>query len=490
MFYKFKFLLLATVVFVGTAFAQDEIELVKQGLNYSYNFNFQSSDSVYNLVIDKYPNSPSGYHFLSQNYLWKYMGGRDSADLIIFNKFSDMALDRADKIESPTNYIAYIASSIHALRAIANTFSGNTWDAFLESKKAVSGHELLIENGKKFYDAYAGLAVFDYALSELPALYRFALDLTGLSHDKEKAITYFEITYKNGSLARDEAAFHLSKVNFEYTGNYKKALQYIDELLEKYPNNILFKYQKSLIKIEQRELENAENILIGIIESDVSGFRQTVAYSYFLLGEIYFKRNDFTKALNYYEKFFATTTVIDYLGFANLRCALASGFIGDENNMNRYLFLSRNGNTDIAEDKFAEELSEAIIDKGISEEMRDFIFAENYYLAGNYDYFLDAYSEDDNSKYASVNVIVAAAFTELKRYDESERIAESLVNKKLLFDYLEPFLYLIRGENNYYLSNYRLAKKFLNIAKENADGYRGKYITSQANHFFSLINKR
>lgn len=469
--------------------AQTEGELLENGLKYAYNLNIEKADSLFNEVISLFPNSPSGYHYISQNHFWQYLGCKDEAELKIFESFNNLALERAEdslkKKEDP--FIRFILGSVYMLRAAVSTNLGDSWKAFVNAKNAVSEFEDVLKEEPKFADAYLGLGVFNYALSFVPGLLKFALDITGLDYDRQKALLYLSKAYNQGKFSRDEAAFHLSKVYFEYTGEYSKALGFIDELLKKYPADVLFIYQKALILIEQHKLNEAEALLKRVVELNLPKFTQTTAFSNFLLGDIYFKKNNFAKAVVYFEEYFNSAASLDYLGYANLRCALAYFFLNDEINYRRYIVLAGNGNLDIPEDKFAFEMSERLSGEKPSDKMAEYFIAENLYYAGEYDEvikYADSLEMEGRSN-ASVLLMKAAAFVKSNDFDKA--LSVNLIKDNFIFDWHESFALLIEAEAFFGLNRLSDAERRLELAEDRLNGYRSNYIASQIYRLRSLI---
>ena len=69
--------------------------LVLTGLDHCYHFKWNKAESTFKQVIEKYPNDPQGYHYLSSVYFWYYLSNKNEDDLSSFKKFSDEAIDKA-----------------------------------------------------------------------------------------------------------------------------------------------------------------------------------------------------------------------------------------------------------------------------------------------------------------------------------------------------------------------------------------------------------
>jgi len=63
-----------------------------------YNFNFKSSEKIFDNIIKNYPNNPAGYYYQSIRHLWFYLDSKNEIDLINFISLTDSAIEKADAI--------------------------------------------------------------------------------------------------------------------------------------------------------------------------------------------------------------------------------------------------------------------------------------------------------------------------------------------------------------------------------------------------------
>ncbi len=461
--------------------------MLLNGINLANNGEFTKSDSLFNAVIDRFPNSPSGFHYLSQNHFWKFLGSRDEAEMIVFKKMNELAEMKAKNIllKSNSSFYNFILASVYSLRAAANTTEGDSWNAFLNVKESVGILEDILEKDSTFYDAYLNLGIFNYALSFVPGLFKFALDITGLDYDKEKALRFLKLAYENGYFTRDEAAFHLSKINFEYTGNYTLAMQLIDELISKYPGNVLFSYQKALIEIESKNLESAKSLLLNIVNSGKDEFKQTIAFSYFLLGDIYFKQNNFRKSVEYYEQYFASTSVLDFIGYANLRAALAYKILDDSEKFRFHLDLAGNGNLNIPEDEFAKEEAIKIKEMTGVKGYLNLIKSDNLFQSGKYTELIDFV--DSLKLPHEMTIYKFFALVELEQLDSASALKQK-VDNLVLPGWLDAYKNLYLGKLLYLSGSNEEAEKY--FEKVNSyEGYRSGYLKSQVYYLSHSLSK-
>ncbi len=453
-------------------------ELLKSGREKAYNLKFNEAKDIYNKLIALDPNDPRAYHFHSQIHLWTFLGNNDENEYEVFLAFSEQTLKKAEKLlrENGDNpELLYLLGNIYAFRAMAFSGNNNVLDAFWASKSAVSYFDETLELDPKFYSAYMGLGMFDYALSFVPGVFSWALSLTGLSANKDRGLQYLLLAYEKGKYDKTESAFHLAKIYTEYIAEYDSAKIYLNKLIGKYPDNILFLYQKAILLMNDRKSEAAEEELNKVIILDHPNFEQTNALAWFLKGDIQFRLLNFERAISNYETFLISTRNINYTGIASLRMALCYKFLGDESSYKKYLLMARNGNLDIQDDIFAKNESERLFDLQLSQIDLDLIRAENLLSAGKYKMvkqiltsLVDTLEESEQS--AKAKVLLADAYLSTNNLEEALKFStSSLQNQKV--ENVRTIIYgnFITAKIFYIRKEFEKAKRYLSQAYEEID---------------------
>ncbi|MFH1196913.1 MAG: tetratricopeptide repeat protein [bacterium] len=449
-------------------------QTVDRGLELTYNFQFDQAETIFKNLIKSNPQEPEGYHYLAQIYLWKYLGSKKEESYNIFYEYSEKSIERAEKKLDDNDenaYLNYLTGLIYSLRAGAFTEKGNTLDAFWASKKAVGFFEETLDLNPKFYDAYYGLGLFDYALSFIPAIFKWAVSITGLSSDKDRGFNYLRIAYNKGKYSKSESSFHLAKIYAEYVAEFDSAAIHLRNLINKYPRNILFHYQYGALMIQTRKLDEAEKSLKKVLSINNQDFNQTNSLTKFLMGDIYFRRNKFAEAIKYYDEFLKTALSVDYTGIASYRIAICYEILGDNNNAKRFLLLARNGNTDIFDDSYAKSRSEAHFDDTLTAAEIDIIQAENNLEAGKFknaiglieDLKLDEINDDLKGR---VLVMQAEAAFEEKKFKEASKYAHQTFSLELKREqWIPAYGNYLAAKINYQWGKTALAKKYLDEAE-------------------------
>ncbi len=471
----------AFLIFINiTITAQSQIQsLVQQGMNQAYNLDLKSAENTFNKILTLKPNSPIGYYYIAKIHFWIYLGSRDHGEYTVFLKFADLAQQKIDKVleNNPKDYqTKYIAGNIASYKAMAQATNNSTVDAFWASKKAVNYFEETLELNPKYYDAYLGLGLFDYAMSFVPDFLKWAVNLTGLSSDKERGFRYIKTAFKKGTLDKTEASFHLSKIYIDYLAEYDSAYTLLQSLSARYPNNALFFYQSAIALIKDKQLDKAVRVLERVISLNNKKMPQITSLAYFRLGEIYFKRNQYRAAIKQYDKFLDTSKELDFTGLAAFNRALCYKFLGNNVQFKQSLHLAKGGNQDVFEDSYAKKKSEKYLNSDITPLELKLVRMKNYLDSGRYQPVFDSLkteiaSLENNELKSMALVYYAEAALYLKKYSEAVRASDLTLSFSVSSErWTEPMAKLLKAKAKYYSGALPEARSLLQDA-QNSNGY-------------------
>lgn len=486
---KTKYSILVFLLINSYLFSQSQVQsLVQQGMNQAYNMEFDSAEKTFNRIIELKPNSPQGFYRIAEIHFWIYLGSKDPGEYQVFLKFADLAQERIDKVlddNSKDYQTMYIAGNLNSFRAMAQATNNSSVDAFWSSKKAVNYFEETLELNPRYYDAYLGLGLFDYAMSFVPDFLKWAVNLTGLTSDKARGFRYIKTAFRKGSSDKTEAAFHLSKIYTDYLAEYDSASALLRNLISRYPNNTVFNYQYAVNLIKDKQFDRANGLLNRVIKLNNKKLPQVTALAYYRKGEILFKRNQFKAAIAQYEIFLELSKDLDFIGNAALNTALCYKFLGDEAEFKKYLLLAKNGNQDIFEDSYAAQKSDRYLSNGITPVELKLVKMKNDLDAGLnkvvYDSLKTMLDKINNREdQALAYIYFGEASFELRRYAEATYSASQVINQRLSADkWMTSMAYLIEAKIKFAKDDYVDAKKLLKEA-EDRNSYEFKdYLQSQ-----------
>ncbi len=386
--HKYFFILFVFILLTNPGYSAEYERLLQKGLKFAYNFQIDEAEDVFEQIIRKYPDDPRGYHYISNLYLWTYLSNKSDSIYKKFIDYTDTTIKKSEQFLSRNNKndesVLYILGATYGYRSIAFVSTNKYLDAIWASRNSQSSLKKVIEINPENYDAYLGLGLFNFALGQVPSAFKWALSLIGFSGDKESGVKLIEKAAEKGIYAKVEASFYLSQIYSDFYEEYDKAEKLLFSITSKYPENILFQYSNAVLQIKKRNLNIAEKSLNKIITNEDSRFRQIIAFSNFLLGDVQYRKNKFEDAITFYNRFFQMTNEIDYIGIANYRIAVCYEITGDRLTASKHFLLAQNGNLDLSDDAYAKRRSEIFVKRNLSSYEIDLIKAANFSENANY----------------------------------------------------------------------------------------------------------
>ncbi len=469
------FVILITLSFPFFSSAQPNLDKkITKGLNFLYNFKFDKSQNFFQEIIHADSTNPAGYHFQSIAYLWYYLDSREERYLDIFLSYSDSAINKSEELITPEledPFLFYILGSTYSCRALAFTRAEEYLNALWATKESYSYLNKVIELDSLYADAYFGLGLFNFAVSQTPSVWKWVLDLTGISGDRNKGMEYLTITADNGKYSAIDAQFYLSQLKAEFLRDYPGAHHYLDKLVKKYPGNLLFKSTAASLLIKEKKPKKAEKLLFGITASEDSSFKQIKNFANLFLGDIFFTINDFDSAKTFYHRFLDSTTDNYFKGKAALKLGLCYQFTDFPEIAEEYYLLAAEGNMDLDEDIYAMDMGARYLeDQPDSSELK-LILIKNLIDAGSYTEALDSL---DSLSLSSVSDTIqpfigfyrSEANYYLEEYQESQDMALSLIENEFAEKWVRAFACYYAARASKGLGNILDMQLFLSYAND------------------------
>jgi len=159
-----------------------------------------------------------------------------------FLSYSDSAINKSEELiaaDSADTFLFYILGSAYSYRALAFARAEEYLNALWATKESYSYLNKAVALDSLYADAYFGLGLFNFAVSQTPSVWKWALDLTGISGDRNKGMEYLTLAADKGKYSAVDAQFYLSQLKVEFLRDYKGAHYYLNKLVKKYPGNLL-----------------------------------------------------------------------------------------------------------------------------------------------------------------------------------------------------------------------------------------------------------
>ncbi|MBK7497768.1 MAG: DUF3808 domain-containing protein [Ignavibacteriales bacterium] len=468
---KINYISIVLFLLFSTGFSQQVTDKqIQVGLDKIYNFNWEDGFKAFNTIIKKSPDDPRGYHYKSIIFLWYYLGNLQETNLDSFTYFSDKSLELANLklMQKTTAELKYLIGSIYYNKSIAEARSGNYLQALWTSNQMKSNLEEAVKLKPDLYDAFLGLGLYNFALSQIPSTLEWAANLVGITADKELGLTYVNKTVQKGKFSKIDAQYYLSQLYSRVVVDHPAAKELLSNLVKRYPKNLLFNFSLAWIEYELNDLSSAEKHLRFVINADDNLYPFVVSNSNYLLGNVFFARNQFDSARVYYNNYLKLAVNDDYKGFVNMQTGLCLEISGNRKEAVKYYDKSSDGNSDIEEDLFAERKGNDFEDRKLTDNEIQLIRYSNLIKQNKL-----AVAKDSLESYIAKNKITndlkAEALLYLsqisykqRRFQESLDYAVDCINTEIEKErWVHAYAYYVGAWNSYNQKKFIEAKLFL-----------------------------
>lgn len=453
----FTFIFLVLILFVNQfVFPQASLKnKISQGLGALYNFNFKSADKAFDWLIKNYPDNPAGYHYKSIKYLWYYLDDKDEYDMEYFTAYSDTAIHKAEEIlekDSSDIFTVYILGSAFANKSFAFTRDENYIDAIFSAQNFYKCFNKILSIDSLYYDAYMGIGLYNFAISQAPQTWSWALSLAGVTGDKRAGLDYLQVSADKGKFSKVDALFYLSQIYSEFLLKHSEAEGILLDLVTWYPKNLLFRFALANLYLKKYDLRNASKYYKSVIESTDTSFTQLKYYSELFLGEILYTQGEYEKSRPYLRNFLEFSRDNHFKGIAALKLGLSYLFEGDSLSAVLCFEKTSEGNEDLDDDIYAEKRGEQYLQNLPSEHELKLILIKNMIDAGKFKAAIDLLEQFLNlpvsdTLRAEAILYLSDAYYYLGRYKKSVEYAIAVFNFDECELWVKPFAcyYAARG---------------------------------------------
>jgi len=465
---------------------------IQIGLDKIYNFNWDAGFEAFNSIIKKHPDDPRGYHYKSIIFLWYYLGNLNETNLDSFTYFSDKAIELANQnlFEKVTAELKYLIGSIYYNKSIAEARSGNYLQALWTSNQMKSNLEEAVKIKPDFYDAYLGLGLYNFALSQIPSTLEWAANLVGITADKELGLTFVNKTVQKGKFSKIDAQYYLSQLYSRVVVDHPAAKELLNNLVRRYPKNLLFNFSLAWVEYELNDLTNAEKHLRFVINANDELYPFVVSNANYVLANVFFARNQFDSAKVYYQNYLKFSVNDDYKGISNLQIGLCYEITGYRKDAVKFYENSSDGNSDIEEDLYAERKGNDLEDRKLTVNEIRLIKFSNFIkqnkLAAAKDSLINFLEENKltNDLKAEAMLYLSQISYKQKKYQESLNYSVDCIQTEVENEnWIHAYAYYIGAWNSFNQKKYTDAKLFL-LQINNLDEY--DFRNSLENKIYSL----
>jgi tetratricopeptide (TPR) repeat protein len=246
---------------------------ILEGLNKSYNFQFAEAEEIYNKIKLKYPTNPA-YSTLMQMMLFtQHAPIKENAKvkaqyILHLNKAVELSEKMIAKNENDTEGIFFMLSSLGSLAA---------WQADNEEMmKAVNTARKAfpyMKKGMKLTDIQADFlfttGLYNYYIEQYPEDHPIVKPFMIFFSDgnKKLGLQQMEGCSNKAIFTHVEAAYYSAYIYLKHESRSDKALIFMNNLMEKYPNNLLFVSKKAECLVNLARYDIAKPLVENLLKS-------------------------------------------------------------------------------------------------------------------------------------------------------------------------------------------------------------------------------
>ncbi len=214
---------------------------IQTAIELSIKNQFETSISLYQELIDQYPNHPIGYFYKGATLQAQMLDAENYSSEKQFYNLMGKAIQYSDSLKSTGNadaWVLFYEGSAYLYRSFLKSKKGKWLAAYQDAVKGVDRLENAIKRDSLLYDAYLGIGSFKYWKSVKA---KFLLWLPFISDEREKGIEMVRTAVEKGLfvpwIARDQLCWILLDA-----GKEQEALKIAKENFENYPSSRFFKW--------------------------------------------------------------------------------------------------------------------------------------------------------------------------------------------------------------------------------------------------------
>jgi tetratricopeptide (TPR) repeat protein len=307
---KIKYLWLL-LFFSGSTSAQilkdaEVQQWIHQGIDKMYNFEFAAAEPIFERIRQRYPQHPVYPMLKALETSLKYIPlGPDKAVINRHRAYLNEVVKRAktllDKNDKDPEGV-FFAMSAHGFLALSYAEADETSSAVNEARKTYG----YLKDGMKmlnlYADFYSPAGVYNYYVEQYPETHPIVKPFMIFFADGDKALglRQLETAGQRGVFTKTEALFFLIQIYVKHERNPAKALGYAQQLISRYPDNLLYAMRYAEMLILNGRYDEAKPYVAQVAENRDKVFQSTAATFNGLILEK--QKKDFAQARAQYQR--------------------------------------------------------------------------------------------------------------------------------------------------------------------------------------------
>jgi hypothetical protein len=280
------------------------LNLLKKGIDYVYNFQFDKAEEVFTRLSNTFPGHPVVHLFKGMITYWEnYPLLPTSPAHISYEEDLRSCIELSEKKNNPDNSTEDLLADLCARGLLLLFYADNdlSMEVFPLATSTYQYIRRAFDFTTAYYDFYFFTGLYNYYREAYPETYPIykALSFLFPKGDKSKGLKELKKAAENSIVLKAESYFFLSIIFLSFENNYQQALSYSKSLHELYPANLEYQadYIKNLLLVKR--YDDAERLVNlkaaatsnGYFQAELSifnGILQEKKYNNYSLAQQYY----------------------------------------------------------------------------------------------------------------------------------------------------------------------------------------------------------
>jgi tetratricopeptide (TPR) repeat protein len=281
-------------------------DITLRGIDKFYRLDNDAALHHFDSIAVMAPGDPRGHFFRCMVHFSLYALDRDHRYFDMFMSESDKVIAVCERLldqnEEDANAKFYLGG-IYGYRGLALQTEGSLVTAVKEGREGYKLLEDAVIARPDLYDAQMGFGLFRYLVAKAPRSLHWMLKLMGITPDLDGGLRMLRAAADRGTYTRNEARLYLAQFLFS-EHREDEAFEQLDQLIARYPENALFLILRASWLQRSGKPEAALTDALKAVELNrVRPLRYVEDLACNTLGALYYARNDFALASQYYRRY-------------------------------------------------------------------------------------------------------------------------------------------------------------------------------------------
>jgi hypothetical protein len=254
------------------------LNLIKLGVDYIYNYQFDKASAVYEKIKSRYPDHPVPYLFRGMMTYWKYFPLIPSSPAL--KSYTDDLLTCMDLCVKKSNALweaEFLLSDLGARGLLLLYYSDNDLSMDVIPLASTTYQPLMqsFDYTNTYADFYYFTGLYRYYREAYPEAHPVYKPIAMLFRrgDRKRGLNELKLAAGYSIFMKAEASAFLTNIYISFEHNYPSACQYSKSLHERYPENSYFLACYIKILLLDKQYEEAEKMLKQLKNSNNTYFR-------------------------------------------------------------------------------------------------------------------------------------------------------------------------------------------------------------------------